>query len=86
MIGVIYRPNTPPKADLDIFTDSLNELMDIINQEKKLAIIMGDINIDLLKYETYEKANIYIDSMFTNGFIPNITKPTLVGKKISNYD
>ena len=80
IIGVIYRPNTAPKADIDIFTDTLNELLDIINKEKKYAIIMGDMNIDLLKFETNECVNRYIEVVFSNGFIPAITKPTRIGE------
>ena len=35
IIGIIYRPNTQPKADLDIFTSTLFDILDIINIEKK---------------------------------------------------
>ena len=48
IIGTIYRPNTPPKADLDIFQNTLSELMYTIKHEKKNAVIMGDFNVDLL--------------------------------------
>ena len=47
IIGTIYRPSTQPNADLEIFTSTLYDLMDIINNEKKSCVIMGDFNIDL---------------------------------------
>lgn len=50
IIGVVYRPNTYPLADVDIFTTTLLDVMDHINNEKKKGIIMGDMNIDILKY------------------------------------
>ena len=77
-IGTIYRPNTQPKADLEIFTSTLYDLMDIINNEKKSCVIMGDFNIDLLKYSSHAKTNDYLDNIFTIGFVPLITKPTTI--------
>ena len=40
IVCVAYQPNTEPKADLDIFTTSMNGLMEMINNEHKNAIIM----------------------------------------------
>ena len=76
IIGVIYRPNTAPKADLDIFTTTLQDIMNIINTERRHSIIMGDMNIDLLKSDTHTKTNEYLESLFTLGFSPVITLPT----------
>ena len=73
---IIYRPNTLPRADIDIFIKSLSDILNIIKNEKKSAILMGDFNIDLLKYETHSKTNDFIDDMFSLGFSPLITKPT----------
>ena len=78
IIGLIYRPNTKPLADLDIFATSLSEILDIINNEHKQSIIMGDMNINLLKYDTHSKTNDYLNNLFSHGFLPLITKPTRV--------
>jgi len=80
IIGIIYRPNTQPKADLDIFTSTLFDILDIINNEKKLCVLLGDLNIDLLKYNLHEKTNDFVDNMFAQGFIPLIHKPTRIKK------
>ena len=40
---------------------------------------MGDVNIDLLKYSFHEKTNVYVNNIFSNGFLPHITKPTRYG-------
>ena len=50
IIGVINRPNTAPKVDTDIFSSTLFDIMDSINNEHKHGIIMGDMNIDLLQF------------------------------------
>ena len=52
--------------------------MHIINKEDKQCIIMGDINIDLLKFETHPKTETYLDSIFCNGYLPVIVKPTRI--------
>ena len=48
IVGVIYRPNTQPRSDIDVFTTKLADITDKINNEiKESYIIMGDFNIDL---------------------------------------
>ena len=39
---------------------------------------MGDLNIDLLKYETHTKTSEFVDELFAFGLCPLITKPTRV--------
>ena len=78
IIGLIYRPNTQPKADIDIFSSTLQDIMDIINNEKKSCLLMGDFNIDLLKYNLHNKTNDFVDSIFGKGFLPQILKPTRI--------
>ena len=61
-----------------LFTKTLTDIMDIINTENKLSVIMGDMNIDLLQCQSHMKTNDYLDNLFSNGFIPEITKPTRI--------
>ena len=62
IVGVIYRPNTAPKADIDVFSTTLHGIMNIINTEHKNGVIMGDMNVDLLKFESHNKTNDYLDT------------------------
>ncbi len=78
IIGTIYRPNTPPKADLDIFMYTMTELMNTLRNEKHDAYIMGDVNINLLNFSDHIKTNDYLEDIFSSGFIPLITKPSRV--------
>ncbi len=50
IVGVIYRPNTQPHADMDVFQTTLHGIMHIINGEKKTGVILGDMNVDILKF------------------------------------
>jgi len=39
-------------------------------------MLLGDFNIDALKYTSSEFVSTYIDSLFSSGFLQTITKPT----------
>ena len=52
--------------------------METANRESKSCIIMGDMNVDLLKFETHIKTNEYLDNIFSNDFLPIISKPTRI--------
>ena len=78
IVGVIYRPNSHPRADLDFFTRTVLYIQDKISSENKIAYLMGDFNINLLNVATHQKTNDFIDNVIAQGFIPNISKPTRI--------
>lgn len=80
IVGVVYRPNTEPKADIDIFTSTMNNLMEQINNKNQTATIMGDMNINLLNFKNHNKTNLHLDNIFSNGFLPIIIKPTRLSR------
>lgn len=75
IVGIIYRPET---VNLDSFYDELTRVLNKINDESKPCYIMGDYNIDLLKYDTVSKINDFVNLIFSNGFLPVIDRPTRV--------
>ena len=78
IFGIIYRPNTQPKASIDTFSDKLLEIIEQVNRTRKTLCLMGDFNIDLLKYNNHAKTNNFIDNLIANGMIPLVTKPTRI--------
>ena len=78
VVGIIYRPNSAPLADIDRFSQELYNIIDKINSENKTSVIMGDMNLDLLKFKSHDKTNSFIENMFAAGYVPTITKPTRV--------
>jgi len=88
IVGVVYRPNTFPLADVDVFTTTLLEVLDQINDEHKIGVIMGDMNIDMLKYGSNDKTDLYVDGIFSRGFLPctriTYTSATLIDHIITN--
>ena len=75
MVGVVYRPNSAPRADVDMFISKIIETQDNISNENKIAYLMGDYNINLLNFVTHQKTNDFVDNVISQGFIPHITKP-----------
>ena len=76
-VGVIYRH---PKGNVDKFTDVLEgTTTKIINDNKiKNCIIVGDLNIDLMKHETHYNTGEFLNTMLSHGFMPTILLPTRV--------
>ena len=42
----------------------------------KNVIIVGDFNLDLLKYKQNSHINDYLENILSSGYMPNITFPT----------
>lgn len=75
IFGCIYRH---PNAKLDGFTTKLENLLKQFNDHKQETYILGDFNIDCLKYETHALTENYVNMLFNNTFYPIITKPTRI--------
>ena len=75
VIWVIYRP---PNTDINTFNDQFATVMENVKQEKKICYLMGDYNINLLNVELHGPTSDFNDIMYSNGFIPLITRPTRV--------
>ena len=73
VLGGIYRH---PKGNIDHFTNALKETISHIN-DNTLAIILGDINIDLMQ-DNDAKVSTYLNNFFEHNFIPCITLPSRI--------
>ena len=65
---------------LRIYTSNLYDIMDTVNQENKHRVIIGDMNVELLKYEIHSKTNEYLDGISEHGFLTVISKPSRICK------
>ena len=76
IVGCIYRH---PSMDLNEFNSNyLNELLNTVSKENKSIFLLGDFNVDLLKYEIHSSTNEFLDSLASNMFLPYILLPTRV--------
>ena len=74
VLGVCYRH--PRKNSTKIFLSELKKKLNKIRSEKKIFILCGDFNFDILKFEFDSDINDFVDLMFENAFQPCILKPT----------
>ena len=82
IIGNVYRPNSAPKADLMKALEIHDNILDVLQNDRKHAkceiIICSDFNINMLNFETHNLTNDYINSLISKSFIPVITLPTRI--------
>ena len=54
----------------------LNDLLEKFSHENKKIILMGDLNIDLLKYDTHGDSPDFLDAMYASFLLPYINTPS----------
>jgi hypothetical protein len=55
----------------------LSNILSDVNASNIPAYIVGDFNIDVLKFYINPFANEYVNCFFLNGYIQIVTKPTV---------
>ena len=70
----MYRP---PNSNIQTFLASYNSLISEIKKKRPSNIIVGlDHNLDLLKSDTHQLTNDFIQNNLDFGLIPTVTRPT----------
>ena len=75
IVGIIYRP---PSSKFKDFKNDLKTILTKLDKSNKPCYIMGDFNIDLLKYECCNYSNNFFNQLSSSGYVPLITKPTRI--------
>ena len=78
VIGVIYRH---PGHKYDFFCKQLCDTLNKLNASKTDYVIVGDINVDILKFNLATDVTDYINSLYSVGCNVSINRPTRVAKK-----
>jgi Reverse transcriptase (RNA-dependent DNA polymerase) len=81
IVGSIYRPGTahPNLTSTELFENFSEILSNTINSlldDNLQFYLLGDFNIDILKYNSNSRATNYVDLLFSFGLLQVITKPT----------
>ena len=76
IVGCIYRH---PTMDLNEFNCYyLNPLLEKLAKEQKPFFLLGDFNVDLLKYEQQKATNKFLDSLLSHMVLPYVIQPTRI--------
>ena len=78
IVGVTYRM---PDSSVDVFNKRMCDILNVVTKEKKICYLIGDLNIDLLKYEEHRPTSDFVDILYANNMFPLILKPTRVTDK-----
>lgn len=78
IIGAIYRHPTRSKNKVDTFSMHLENKLQIISQENKQLLLVGDLNIDGLKLNADEPTTNFFDMIMAHNVMPKITLPTRI--------
>ena len=72
ILGITYRPNAVPRVYFDLFSSTVHESMDIINNEGNMYVLMAYFDIDLLQFGIHKTTNGDINDIFSRGYMPVI--------------
>ena len=76
VIGCIYRH---PRNTIEEFCSTFfDKALHNITKSKKKCILLGDFNIDLIKYETQSSVSVFYDQISAHGFRPLILQPSRI--------
>ena len=81
-IGIVYRH---PKSSLTKFNDRLYNVLEKINSDKstEMCFIAGDFNANLLKLDSHNPTEKFLNNFTSNNFLPYIQLPTRITHKTS---
>ena len=75
VVGEIYRP---PKSNNAAFLSYVEQTLDTIENERKLSLLAGDFNYNLLPVLQNKQTNDFANLMTSYGFFPLISKATRI--------
>ena len=78
IVGCIYRP---PNRDIAVFRRHMKDIRHNLRHYKKRCMLLGDYNINLLSTDSHSETSDFVDDMYSDLFIPAITKPTRITDK-----
>lgn len=82
-LGNIYKPprENNNNSNITAFLDLITPVIQSLSKGNNEAVLVGDMNIDLLKIGERDKYSEYLDLVINNGFLPQINLPTRFARK-----
>ena len=73
--GAFYRH---PHGNVDAFLNHINMIVESVHRENKFCVLLGDFNLDLLKFESHPDTDRFLNILGTFYFHPQILQPTRI--------
>ena len=70
------------KLNNDLFTYLCKKLL---HEKNKDIVLMGDFNVDLLKYEVDANTAVFLDKIYSTSLIPQITSSTRITPRSKTF-
>ena len=77
-IKITNRANSRSHAVPDIFSRTMQYIVDTIQHENESCVFMGDMKIDSLKCGNHSKTNEYLDTVIPHGYLSVIINSTRI--------
>jgi len=82
LIGCIYRP---PGTDVNLFNTDLLSVLNILDGEgRKIILLAGDYNLDLIKRDIRPPTGEFLNNMLSHSLIPTIRQPNRITQNLSS--
>ena len=75
IVGGVYRH---PGGDVGEFAEAMEQSLEKIKKDNKIAIVAGDFNINLVNYDKSNDTHSYLNKLLLNNFMPVILMPTRI--------
>ena len=72
----VNHPSLSINEQFDQFSELLTNLLSNFSSNNNNVFILGDFNLDVLRYNICSKATEYVETLFSHGFLQTIVKPT----------
>ena len=60
----------------DFDNNFLNNLLKRLVKNKKKVFLLGDFNINLMRYNEHKPTNGFLDSLASNSYLPYVIQPS----------
>ena len=76
LVGCVYRhPSMEVNQFNSLFLNTITEKL--LAEKNKEIVLLGDLSINLLKYENHKAAD-FLDQIYSTSLVPHITSPTRI--------
>ena len=77
LVGCVYRhPSMEVNQFNSLFLNTITEKL--LAEKNKEIVLLGDLSINLLKYEKDHNSADFLDQIYSTSLVPHITSPTRI--------